>query len=157
MTQYIDKSKVVAEIESYISKYKEKEIVLLKDLSARQPYKVKILCERWDSEHGCEFNTVEELVGIDDRFIYTLWRDERDKHTIQEPCSIIDYKPYLRSMSSMTEEEKDWYYNFIDRKFYYESASELVDWLNAHHFDYRGLIPKGLAIEVTEKNNPYEN
>jgi hypothetical protein len=29
------------------------------------------------------------------------------------------------------------------------------DWLNAHHFDYRGLIEKGLAIEVTEENNPY--
>jgi hypothetical protein len=33
---------------------------------------------------------------------------------------------------------------------------ETYDWLNAHHFDYRNLIPKGLAIEVTEKNNPYK-
>ena len=24
------------------------------------------------------------------------------------------------------------------------------DWLNAHHFDYRGLIEKGLAIEAPE-------
>ena len=31
-----------------------------------------------------------------------------------------------------------------------------VDWLNAHHFDYRGLIPMGLAIEVIEENNPYK-
>ena len=34
--------------------------------------------------------------------------------------------------------------------------SKGVDWLNNHHFDYRGLIKKGLAIEVTEENNPYK-
>jgi hypothetical protein len=32
----------------------------------------------------------------------------------------------------------------------------VFDWLNKHHFDYRGLIEKGLAIEVTEENNPYK-
>ena len=32
-----------------------------------------------------------------------------------------------------------------------------VDWLIAHHFDYRGLIEKGLAIAVTEENNPYKD
>ena len=32
-----------------------------------------------------------------------------------------------------------------------------IDWFNAHHFDYRDLIPMGLAIEVTKENNPYEN
>jgi hypothetical protein len=31
-----------------------------------------------------------------------------------------------------------------------------IDWLNANHFDYRGLIEKGLAIEVTKENNPYK-
>ena len=35
--------------------------------------------------------------------------------------------------------------------------SGYIDWLNSHHFDYRGLIGKGLAIEVTEENNPYKN
>ena len=32
----------------------------------------------------------------------------------------------------------------------------LIDWLNANHFDYRGLIERGLAIKVTPDNNPYE-
>ena len=32
-----------------------------------------------------------------------------------------------------------------------------IDWLNSHYFDYRGLIEKGLAIEVTKENNPYED
>jgi len=134
----------------------EKE--LLKDLSARQIYRVKILCEGWDSDHGCEFNTVEELVGIDDRFIYTLWRGERDKHSIQEPCSIIDYKPYLRSMSSMTEEEIDEFTQFdvyADGEYVIPNY-KAIDWLNKNMFDYRGLIPKGLAIEVNESNNPYK-
>ena len=70
-------------------------------------------------------------------------------------------KPYLRPMSSMTEEEKEEYCN-LQTKFLCSSqypvtdAYELFDWLNARHFDYRGLIPMGLAIAVTEENNPYK-
>ena len=29
---------------------------------------------------------------------------------------------------------------------------EVIDWLNANHFDYRGLIEKGLAIDATGLN-----
>jgi hypothetical protein len=39
---------------------------------------------------------------------------------------------------------------------YVEDFSMVMDWLNERHFDYRGLIEKGLAIEVTEENNPYK-
>ena len=85
----------------------EDKDLLLRDLCARIPYGVKIMCKGWDSDQGCEFTTVEELVGIDDRFIYTLWRGEKDKHSIKEPCSITDFKPFLRPLSSMTEEEKE--------------------------------------------------
>lgn len=55
---------------------------------------------------------------------------------------------YLRPMSSMTEEEEI-YYNTIytTLKFY-----EREDWLNAHHFDFRNLIEKGLAIDCTNLN-----
>ena len=79
-------------------------------------------------------------------------------------------KPYLRPMSSMTEEEdNEWRTAWLDALF--ESAnneypksesfialshSESIDWLNANHFDYRGLIEKDLAIEVTKENNPYK-
>ena len=56
-------------------------------------------------------------------------------------------KPYLRSMSSMTEEEESEYLNLdpLTNGWYV-----VADWLNAHHFDYRGLIEKGLAIEAPE-------
>lgn len=74
---------------------------------------------------------------------------------------IENIKPYLRPISSMTEDEKVEYCNLQDI-FLYSSqypvtdSYALFDWLNSHHFDYRGLIPMGLAIEVTESNNPYE-
>lgn len=131
----------------------EEKNLLLKDLCARLPYGVKVLHEGWDSDHGCEFNTVEDLIGIDDKFIHTLWRGERDKHSIVEPLSITDYKPYLRPMSSMTKQEFLEYTDFCD-SYRGEELYELLDWLNANHFDYRELIDKGLAISI-EEFNPY--
>lgn len=73
---------------------------------------------------------------------------------------------YLRPMSSMTEEEKlqlsqyayigeDLNGEFID-EVQRKDCAAYIDWLNKNHFDYRGLIEKGLAVEVTEKNNPYK-
>ena len=67
-------------------------------------------------------------------------------------------------MSSMTEEEKVEYYNTMDKEtqrnypnscdfsesVYYSNTIKTFDWLNAHHFDYRGLIEKGLALEAPE-------
>ena len=86
----------------------------------------------------------------------------------------IQLKPYLRPMSSMTEEERKDVNNLIkdNRPTPYGkinnkgidnllssvsvTSSVLIDFLNSHHLDYRGLIPKNLAIEVTEENNPYK-
>ena len=73
--------------------------------------------------------------------------------------------PYLRPMSSMTEEEEKEFNEqmykakpYSDGKSYnvYEVIGLDINYLNAHHFDFLGLIPKGLAIEVTENNNPYK-
>ena len=77
---------------------------------------------------------------------------------------IIDIvKSYLRPMSSMTEEERKTYGGFIYTKHhdwdghskstnYVEETdvTDCIDWLNSHHFDYRGLIEKGLALEAPE-------
>ena len=77
----------------------------------------------------------------------------------------LEVKPYLRPMSSMTEEEEKEYKTISiwgevrESKDHYTDICPTIegyDWLNAHHFDYRGLIPMGLAIEVTESNNPYK-
>ena len=71
-------------------------------------------------------------------------------------------KPYLRPMFNMTEEEYKEYSKLWDLQDKFPTDADIrfkidvFDWLNVHHFDYRGLIPKGLAIEVTEANNPYK-
>lgn len=81
--------------------------------------------------------------------------------TILQDFPIEDLKPYLRPMSSMTEEEKyDYITNVKKEKCIVElpilPKIEATDWLNKKMFDFRGLIPKGLAIEVTEDNNYYK-
>ena len=77
----------------------------------------------------------------------------------------MDVKPYLRPMSSMTEEERlelsrltgdkfkfylyTWEPEIICyEKYNYLEGLKVLDWLNAHHFDYRGLIERGLALEA---------
>jgi len=35
-----------------------------------------------------------------------------------------------------------------DDKFY--THYRMIDWLYAHHFDFRGLIPMGLALKAKE-------
>ena len=84
-------------------------------------------------------------------------------------------KPYLRPMSSMTDEEKKEMYNLLSPEgtaIYgcdgismpmnhygefvpYEFMNRIIQYLIKNHFDFIGLIPKGLEIEVTDENNPY--
>ena len=104
---------------------KEKDL-LLKDLCARLSYGIFVKENRHYS--------------LDDSpVIYTY-----DYH----PC-ISNCKPYLRPMSSMTEKEKEEYQAFFNYDGV-EYPEEYIDWLNKHHFDYRGLIKKGLALEAPE-------
>ena len=63
-----------------------------------------------------------------------------------------DIKPYLFPMSSMTEEQKSQYNFYLTRIVFAYDASLLIDWLNKNHFDYRGLIRKGLALDATNLN-----
>ena len=137
--------------------------LLLKDLCARLPYGVKV-------EHLLHApNNPSELFGVDvDKQI--LYCD----HKGREEWYKVDFiKPYLRPMSSMTEEEKNYidhrwgadnYGNITTYSSYEGGVSEIEladivgfqDWLNKNMFDYRGLIEKELAIEVNEDNNPYQ-
>lgn len=65
--------------------------------------------------------------------------------------------PYLRPMSSMTEEEKSWYESLRNALTYQENGeydlddfNELNDFLNRRKLDRYGLIEKGLALEAPE-------
>jgi hypothetical protein len=150
---------------------KEKEL-LLRDLSARLPYNVYIY---FKTKYRC--NAITDML---DGAIYTYIETHLLEDDGENEIDII--KPYLRPMSSMTEEEmQDAREKFFEGSDHYDidDIGEIyadtgqpytsiytlsfvrlfgyVDWLNAHHFDYRGLIGKGLAIEITKENNPYES
>ena len=145
----------------------EQKDLLLKDLSARLPYGVKILYEGWNYEWDQELSTLEKVTGIDEKFIYTKIINDNgeeytsDRHTI----SLFDGKPYLFPLSSMTEEQKnncplsETNLNIINSNIGYgiiETPWKLtylfIEWCNKNHFDYRGLIDKGLAINATNLN-----
>lgn len=120
----------------------EKEL-LFKNLSARLPYhvKVKVWLEDWTTEEGVldlEHNYADVLR---DAFYYG---------------KIKDIKPYLRPISSMTDEERKEYKRFVAFSGSPGGAAIFIDWLNANHFDYLNLLENGLAIEVTKENNPYK-
>jgi hypothetical protein len=125
----------------------ESKKLLIQNLCAMLPYgvmcQVDVGCAGLDDGKLEEIDIPEERV----RFADDGYWD----------ADIEDVKPYLRPMSSMTEEEKKEYHKLCDNYYdvYFDSVASL-DWLNAHHFDYRGLIEKGLAIEVNESNNPYK-
>ena len=136
-------------------KQEDREL-LLADLCARLPYYPK--CEMID-----ELRVVNN--EKDSSYISTLFPKHIELFSYKNNFTI---KPYLRPMSSMTEEEcieldnieatiEDVSKVIPNVPYHIEVVSpKQIDWLNAHHFDYRGLIPMGLAIAVTEENNPYK-
>lgn len=130
----------------------EEKILLLRDLCARLPYRVKVKSSRRRESVTLSLDVMTDFhLG----------------------CSV---KPYLRPLSSMTEEEKKEMHNLlspegtaiyenngisIPMNHYgdfvpYEFMNRIIQCLLKNHFDFMGLIPKGLAIEVTEENNPYK-
>ena len=116
--------------------------LLLKDLCARLPYNV--ICQVEFKENGKYNSKVMLLSGI--------FTDEAYFTTKGGSIYSNEYKPYLFPLSSMTEEEKLMYEGLmigIDNISY---MLDVIDWLNSHHFDYRGLIEKGLAIDATGLN-----
>ena len=112
----------------------EEKKLLLKDLCARLPYNVKV-----------DFSNTECILSNigSDGSIYLLKNDKKAIYT----TNIQYIKPYLHPMSSMTEEEKIDFQSFFNYDGI-EYPEEYIDWLNAHHIDYRGLIEKGLALEA---------
>ena len=138
----------------------EDKQLLLKDLSARLPYGVKCIVTKSRTEEGQKGDVGKigwvSLEGVDcigDR----------------EPffSEFGNFKPYLIPLSSMTEEQKKYITDRwgINDEFDFEinpdcgeyfvelgDIVDFIDWLNKNHFDYRGLIEKGLAIDATGLN-----
>ena len=127
----------------------EDKELLLQDLCARLPYGVKVQHQRQD--YLDEIQTVEHIS-----------RQYGEIETESVLGFVDDFKPYLRPMSSMTEEEAMEYANcghiiaISHQNDYLIPNPKSVNWLLEHHFDFRGLIEKVLSIEVTEENHPYK-
>lgn len=160
----------------------EEKALLLRDIAARIPF-----------EPRCKFNLQYAGNGEEDG-VYDAVIDSVESYgscevtygpSLRDWCPMIDdVRPYLRLMSSMTEEEVEeirkrlnssgnvgrvitkqnfqkfnnivWFCNMKKYECVGDSMMGIViDYLNEKMFDWRGLIPKDLAIEVTEENNTY--
>lgn len=127
----------------------EEKPLLLVDLSARLPYCVKCYYEKDGGKsliHTVTIGLFAEVANRED----------------------VICKPYLRPMSSMTEKEKKELEKLCHIDFIYDDIVDfgefvcegspikikyivrLIDYLNSHYLDYRGLIPLGLALEAKE-------
>ena len=124
--------------------------LLFIELASRLPYGVIIKVQE---------NTGHEF----DSYITSVSLNSIETNPINEADSgpnvfyrIDCCKPYLRSLSSMTEEERDEYWKFTTEHGYASDLNDIfdlpnypaLDWLLKKHFDYKGLIKKGLALEA---------
>lgn len=105
----------------------EDKELLLKDLCARLPYGTLVYAQNADDWYDDEISTQVLSDVINEDYVV---------------------KPYLFPMSSMSNEQK----KYIRSNYTFGATYELFDWLNKNHFDYRGLIDKGLAIDATILN-----
>ena len=124
----------------------ENKELLLKDLCARLPYGVK--CENYNHIDG---RNVFKVTDIRDSGYICGTVNNNYCWAVFDP---LELKPYLFPLSSMTEKQKK-EYQYITERWMYDSSysiSDSTDWLNKNHFDYRGLIEKGLAIDATNLN-----
>lgn len=134
----------------------EKEL-LLKELCARLPYGVKYLGYSWKYDIRQKLGYIDTLKYID--------KDGNIGTNRKRKITVEDIKPYLYPLSSMTEEQKEEYTFIVDyissddsdnlaegEFIYVDLITELMHFYHKHHLDYRGLIPKGLALDATGLN-----
>lgn len=140
---------------------KEKDL-LIKDLCARIHYNVVGKCEI-DASYDTPFDTIYQthkfdavVYGLkaDSLFVYPLIENKDEQEFANEEVAnginILDFKPYLFPLSSMTEEQQANLTKFVANGIHGENI--LYDWYNKNHFDYRGLITMGLALDATGLN-----
>ena len=125
---------------------KEEKDLLLKDLSSRLPYGVKCYIP--------EANDTSILAAVledGENTLFNFWEDSR-KIQYWHQLYISEFKPYLFPMSSMTAEQEIECQQIKHSYYYDDDSFVLFDWYDKNHIDYRGLIPKGLAIDATGLN-----
>ena len=132
-------------------KQEEKDL-LLKDLCARLPYRVKCLvnytfCNETTDYKDVKASDVDTLIMINQQYESYLF------DWLSEWFVVDDFKPYLFPLSSMTDEQEEEYNNLNGYELgCFPHTEEALDYLIKNNFDHRGLIPKGLAIDATNLN-----
>lgn len=125
----------------------EDKELLLKDLCARLPYRVKVRCD-----FGLD-GEITEISRTKNNLYYCKYLDCKEGY-----CYIESLKPYLFPLSSMTEEQKEEYCSLQQKVIYNNKGlvnsdvMEYVNWCYKNHIDINNLIPMGLAIDATELN-----
>ena len=131
----------------------EDKILLIRDLCGRLLYGVKAYIKNWSKLDRKYYEGIYTVESIDPLLNNIFADSERGSVVVIVGHYDYEIKPYLFPMSSMTEEEKLMYEGLMigtDNNIQY--ILDVIDWLNVHHFDYRDLIEKGLAIDATGLN-----
>lgn len=120
----------------------QEQELLLKDLCSRLPYGVK--AQYYGEEEECE--CVDMIDGI--------YPFDNEVSIGQYALKVETIKLYLFPLSSMTEEQRKEWQSLMIQDFFgvLYWTMESYDYLHKNHFDYRGLIKKGLAIDVSNLN-----
>ena len=127
----------------------EDKKLLLTDLSARLTYGVKAYVKNWSKLDRKWYEGVYTVESIHPYLNDILVCSERGSVEVILGYDDYEIKPYLFPLSSMTEEERNEYKHFVAFSGNPTGSANFIDWLNAHHFDYRGLIEKELAIDAS--------
>lgn len=125
----------------------EEKILLIKVLAEQSPYGLKVRKANTNRRTVSGVDTINGVVHFENDTISPFGLDIEHPLTFRQQV-----KPYLRPMSSMTDEEDTRRCAFLDdiEGGIEDAIPNYIDWLNAHHFDWRGLIQKGLATEAIE-------
>ena len=143
----------------------EDKELLLKELCARLPYGVKVYNTTFKNP---EIQTLFGRISYNEFIMKETYKSvEGDdfqivKEGIHYSGRLECIKPFLRPMSSMTEEEMNalrklgvcddyaFHNNIYDTGILIEEVFVVISWLLERHFDFNYLIEKGLAIEAPE-------
>ena len=131
--------------------------LLIKDLCARLPYGVKGIVEdgikvttpsEWPVEKSIEFSM--RYMVIKNGWRPYLFPMSSMSH--EQRKELIAYAGYERREEDVGCHSETYYYDLVGHENILYPDSDAIDWLNKNHFDYRGLIEKGLAIDATGLN-----
>lgn len=129
---------------------KEEKALLIKDLSCRLPYGVKVHAKYTDLGETVELDGIVKMIDTDGFVGIEVMYDTSSSYI----CVDIDnVKPYLFPLSSMTEEQKKELQSIIiQQAFGRDNTFTEQDFYCKYHLDYRGLNERNLANNANVLN-----